>query len=109
MEEARYLSAILNSEVLQSGVKQYQSQGQWGTRDFDKYVFNLPIPRFDAANPLHGELAHAAQTAEEIASAVQVKENEHFTRARARVRSALAEHGIAAQMERLVGKVFKGG
>ena len=109
MEEARYLCAILNSDVLQSGVKQYQSQGQWGARDFDKYVFNLPIPRFDAANPLHGDLAHAAQTAEAIASAVEVKENEHFTRARARIRAAFAEHGIAAQLERLVGKVFRGG
>ena len=109
MEEAGYLCAILNSDVLQSGVKQYQSQGQWGARDFDKYVFNLPIPRFDAANPLHGELAQAAQTAEAIASAVEVKENEHFTRARARVRATLAEHGVTVQLEQLVGKVFKGG
>lgn len=109
LEEARYLCGILNSETLQSGVKQYQSQGQWGARDFDKYVFNLPIPRFDAGNPLHGELAQAAKTAEAIATAVEVKEDEHFTRARARVRSALAEHGVAAELERLVGEVFKGG
>ena len=109
MEEARYLCGILNSEALRSGVEQFQAQGQWGARHFDKYVFNLPIPRFDAANPLHGELAQAAQTAEAIATAVQVKEAEHFTRARARVRSALAEHGVAVQLERLVGEVFKGG
>ena len=94
LEEARYLCGILNSEALRSGVKQFQVQGQWGARHFDKYVFNLPIPRFDAsAIALHGELAQAAKTAEEIANAVQVKEDEHFTRARARVRSALAEHG----------------
>ena len=109
MEEAGYLCGILNSEALRSGVEQYQSQGQWGARDIDKYVFNLPIPRFDAANPLHGELAQAAQTAEAIATAVEVREDEHFTRARARVRAALAEHGVAAQLERLVGEVFKGG
>ena len=109
VEEARYLCAILNSEALRSGVEQFQARGQWGTRHFDKYVFNLPIPRFDAANPLHGELAHAAQTAEAIATAVQVKEAEHFTRARARVRSALAEHGVAVQLEQLVGEVFRVG
>ena len=107
--EARYLCGILNSEALRSRVEQYQVQGQWGARHFDKHVFNLPIPRFDAANPLHGELAQAAKTAEAIATAVQVKEDEYFTRARARVRSALAEHGIAAQLERLVGEVFRGG
>ena len=106
MEEAGYLCAILNSEALRSGVERFQAQGQWGARDFDKYVFNLPIPRFDAGNPLHGELAHAAQTAEAIANAAEVKENEHFTRARARIRSALAEHGIAGQLEQLVGKVL---
>ena len=45
---------------------------------------------------------------EEIANAVEVKEDEHYTRARTRVRSALAEHRIAAQLERLVGEVFRG-
>ena len=109
LEEARYLCGILNSEALRSRVEQYQVQGQWGARHFDKYVFNLPIPRFDAGNPLHGELAQAAKKAEEIANAVEVKEDEHFTRARARVRSALAEHGVAAQLEQLVGKVLRGG
>ena len=109
LEEARYLCGILNSEALRSGVEQFQAQGQWGARDFDKYVFNLPIPRFDAGNSLHCGIAQAAETAEEIANAVEVKEAEHFTRARARVRSALAEHGVAAQLERLVGEVLGGG
>ena len=72
-------------------------------------MFNLPIPRFDAADPLHGELARVAKTAEAVANAVEVKEDEHFTRVRARVRSALAEHGIAAQLERLVGEVLGDG
>ena len=107
LEEARYLCGILNSEALRSGVEQFQAQGQWGARDFDKYVFNLPISLFDSSNALHCEIAQAAKTAEEIANAVQVKEDEHFTRARARVRSTLAEHGVAGQLERLVGEVFK--
>ena len=52
-EEARYLRGILNSDTLRRGVEGYQSQGQWGARDFDKYVFKLPIPRFDQGNRLH--------------------------------------------------------
>ena len=107
LEEARYLCGILNSEALRSRVEQYQVQGQWGARHFDKYVFNLPIPRFNADSSLHRGLAQTAKKADEIANAVQVKEDEHFTRARARVRSALTEHGVAAQLERLVGKVLK--
>ena len=46
--EARYLVAILNSETARERVEAYQSRGQWGARDFDKVIFNLPIPRFDA-------------------------------------------------------------
>jgi hypothetical protein len=29
-------------------------------RDFDKVIFTLPIPRFDASDSLHNELAAAA-------------------------------------------------
>ena len=61
-EEARYLCGILNSKILRTSVERYQSQGQWGARHFDKYVFNLPIPRFDGNNPLHRELARSART-----------------------------------------------
>ena len=89
-------------------MERYQSEGQWGRRHFAGYVFNVPLPQFDSSNPLHCEIVQAAETAEEIAKTVEVKENEHFTRARARVRSALAEHGVAAQLERLVGEVFRG-
>ena len=107
-EEAYYLCGILNSEALRAGVEQFQSQGQWGARDFDKYVFNLAIPKFDGNDPLHRELARVAKTAEEVAKAVSEKEGEHFTRTRKRVRSALAEHGIAAELERLATKLLSG-
>ena len=106
VEEAGYLCGILNSEALRAGVAQFQSQGQWGARDFDKYVFNLPIPRFDKNDVLHNRLAEAARTAEEVANAVPKRKGEYFTRTRKRVRSALAAHGIAAQLESLVDEVL---
>jgi hypothetical protein len=34
-DEARYLTAILNSETARSRVAHMQSRGQWGARDFD--------------------------------------------------------------------------
>ena len=106
-EEACYLCGILNSEALRAGVEQFQSQGQWGARDFDKYVFNLPIPKFDGNNPLHRELARLARTAEEIAETVSEEEGEYFTRTRRRVRSVLTEHGIAAKLERLTERLLE--
>ena len=105
--EARYLCGILNSEALRAGVARYQAQGQWGARHFDKYVFNLPIPRYDSGSSLHRHLAEAARTAEGVATLVPVKEGEYFTRTRKRVRAALSEHGIADRIENLVTALFQ--
>ena len=107
LEEAHYLCGIFNSEVLRAGVEPYQSQGQWGARDIHKYVFNLPIPKFDGRNSLHQEIADAAKTAEDVARAVPEKESEYFVRTRKRVRDALAEHGISEELESFVGELLK--
>ena len=105
--EARYLCSLLNSEVLRAEVEQYQSQGQWGARDFDKYVFNTSIPRFNEEDALHGELAEAAETAEAVANDVPLREGEYFTRTRKRIRSALTEHGIASRLEELAADLLE--
>ena len=108
IDEANYLCGILNSAVAQAGVARYQSQGQWGARDFGKYVFNLPIPRYDAGDGLHRRLAAAAATAAEVAGGVAEKEGEYFTRTRKRVRAALAEHGVAARLNELAAELLGG-
>ena len=108
IDEARYLCAILNSGTLRASVSRYQSQGQWGARHFDKYVFNLPIPRFDTDNSLHRALAQAAQTAEGIAQSVSCEEGEYFIRIRQRIRAALAEHGIARSLEHAAARLLGG-
>jgi len=106
--EAHYLIAILNSETARARVAQFQSRGQWGARDFDKVVFNLPIPRFDAGEQLHLDLADAAARAEEAAALVELPEGVKFQRARALVRAALAETGIAQRIDALVAKLLDG-
>jgi len=108
LQEARYLTGILNSETMRAGVEEYQSQGQWGARDFHKYVFHLPIPRFDGNNALHVRLAEAARTAERVAALAPKREGEYFVRTRKRVRTALAAHGIAARLEALTAELFRG-
>ena len=108
VDEAQFLCGILNSEVLRAAVEPYQAQGQWGARDFDKYVFNLPIPRFARDDTLHREIANAARTAERVAGDVPSRKGEYFVTTRKRVRAALAEHGIAARIEELVAELFYG-
>jgi hypothetical protein len=104
--EGRYLAAILNSETARERAEQYQSRGQWGARDFDKVVFNLPIPRFNARERLHLAIAQAAERAEQVAASVELPEGVRFQRARGLVRAALAEAGVAQEIDRLVAELL---
>jgi len=88
--------------------KPYQSRGQWGARHFDKVVFNLPIPRYDAKIKLHRDLADAAAKAERVAAAVALPEGVKFQRARSLVRAALQEAGLAAAIDALVARLLDG-
>lgn len=106
--EAYYLAAVLNSEAARSRAEQYQARGQFGARHFDKVMFNLPIPLFDAAEILHRDLAEAGAHAEAVAAQVELVEREKFQRARKRVRDALTEEGIGGEIEKLVEKLLDG-
>ena len=55
--EARYLTAILNSDVLTQLVRPLQARGEHNPRHFDKYIFRLPIPLYDPGNSEHQQLA----------------------------------------------------
>jgi hypothetical protein len=105
-DEAHFLCAILNSETARSRAEKYQSRGQFGARDFDKVMFNLPIPLFNASDALHRDIAEAGAQAEQVAANVELKEGEKFQRARKRVRDALAEDGIGGDIEKLVEKLL---
>jgi hypothetical protein len=105
VHEANYLCAILNSEAARSRAEQWQAEGQWGKRHFDKAMFNLPIPGFDMKLQLHQELAAAAMHAEFVASRVEVKD-EYFVTTRSRIRKTLIEEGIAGDIEKLVEKLL---
>jgi hypothetical protein len=107
--EGQYLTAILNSETTRKRVEEMQAKGQWGARHFDKVMFNLPIPRFDAGKALHTELASAATEAEEIAAAVDIPDGAAFQRARRLVRDALKEQGAAERIDSLVERLLEGG
>ena len=104
--EARYLTAILNSETARQRAEHLQARGQWGARHFDRYMLTLPIPRFDAQVALHLELGAEATHAEEVAELVKLEEGMHFVRARREVRTALAADGVAGRINRLVAQLL---
>lgn len=68
--------------------------------------FNLPIPLYDSKNALHRDLATAAGRAETLAKKVELKDGEHFTRTRRRIRQALIDHGVAGRIEALVARLI---
>lgn len=105
-EEARYLTAILNSETARAAVRHLQARGQWGARHFDKVMLTLPIPTYSPSDEVHVSLVEMAKRAEEIAGAVPAK-GVHFIRLRGNIRQALADDGvdtdINARVARLLG------
>jgi len=100
--EAGYLIAIINSAAVLAKITDLQPHGQRDKRDFDNLVWTLPIPEYDEREVLHRDLAAAASRAEAVAALVPLTDAQHFTAKRRAIRAALAEDGIAAEIEALV-------
>jgi hypothetical protein len=104
--EGLYLASILGSETARKKVESLQARGQWGARHFDKVMFTLPIPRFDADTKLHADLAAAGAEAEKVAAQVELPDDIYFTTARSRVRDALAGAGVSRRIDGLVARLL---
>lgn len=105
LDEAHYLTAILNSATLAERVAPYQSRGQFGARDFDLYVWYVPIPEYSPKLDQHRALAKLGARAEQVAAAVKLPDPVGFQAARRRVREALEADGVADAIEDLVTAV----
>ena len=101
LDEARYLTAILNSDVLTMAVRPMQPRGEHNPRDFDKYVFQLPIPQYDPGDAAHARLVVLAEHAEHVTSATTLPDV-RFERRRKYIRDALEHDGVAADINAIV-------
>lgn len=106
LQEARYLTAVLNAPTLGTIVEPYQSRGAFGARDFDKYVWYPPIPEFDVSNKNHCKLADLAAEAELLVSEMQLPSGTGFQKARKVLRDELRHRGLLARMDVLVKKLL---
>ena len=102
LDEARYLTAILNSPALTRLVAPMQSRGEHNPRDFDKYVWRLPIPLYAPSDDRHQRLVALAERAEGVAAEVDVSSLRTFQAQRRRIREALDAEGLAAEADALV-------
>jgi hypothetical protein len=55
--EAYFVAAVLNSNLIDKLIKPMQSRGSFGERDIHKKPLELPIPEFDPKNKTHTRLA----------------------------------------------------
>jgi hypothetical protein len=101
LDEARFLTAVLNSTVITMAVRPLQARGEHNPRDFDKYIFELPIPLYDERDVSHQQLVTFAETVEAVAAGVELPDV-RFEIRRRRIREALVEDGVAADIDAIV-------
>ena len=63
--EASYLLAVVNSDALADAAEMFMARGLFGARHFQKQGWKLPIPCYDAEEPLHVQLSELGATAEQ--------------------------------------------
>ena len=68
--EAYYVLAVINSDELAEAAETFMTKGLYGARDFQKHGWKLPIPRYDASEPLHVRLSELGRTAEQECQAL---------------------------------------
>ena len=101
LDEALFLTAILNSPSLTLAVRPLQSRGEHNPRHFDKYIFQLPIPLYDPDDTAHRWLVELATRAEQVVGNV-VLPVIRFEAQRRRIRDALVEDGVGLDIDAIV-------
>jgi SAM-dependent methyltransferase len=105
VEEARFLEAILNSDALTLRVRPLQARGEHNPRDYDKYVWQVPIPLYSPADARHVRLARLAEQAEALVSSLQLPRT-RFEAQRRVVRETLAASPVGQAIEALVAALL---
>jgi hypothetical protein len=105
-DEARYLVAIFNSGPLHNAVEPLMSEGLFGKRDIDKYVFAAQFPLFDPDDSGHAGLAQLSGRAEQVAAEVNLAQDWGFQKSRRMIREALQEHGVGIEIDAAVAELL---
>lgn len=108
LDEARFLLSILNSATLTHLVRPFQGRGMHNPRDFDKYIFKLPIPVYDPAETTHLQLVSLSERAERVAAQVTLPAV-RFEIQRRFIREALVRDGAAAEIDTIVATLLQYG
>ena len=78
-----------------------QSRGEHNPRDFDKLIWNLPIPLFDPETP-HNTARGPGRQGRGHAAQTDVSAHRTFQAQRRLIREALERDGLAGAIDQLV-------
>jgi hypothetical protein len=106
IEEARYLEAILNSSVLTDRLRPLQARGEHNPRDYDLYVWEVPIPEYDSSDERHTRLTDLATQAEAVATSVILPAGKRFETHRRIIRQTIAATEVGRAIEREVASLL---
>ena len=115
IEEAYYLLAVINSDVLYESVQSLMPKGLFGARHLQKHLWRLPIPEFDPSQELHASIAEAgAKAAAETGKQLEKLRKERGDKltvaiARRELRKWLRASEEGKAVEAAVGKLLGGG
>jgi hypothetical protein len=103
--EAQYLCAILNTAAFTELVRPYMSYGK-DERDFDKHIWQLPVPLYDATNDLHSRLSDRGAELETAIAGLELVPGRHFAAVRRDIRAFIAESEAGQDVEALVEELL---
>lgn len=103
-DEAHYLCAFLNSNIVHKGVKSFQPRGKYGKRDIGRRPFQLSIPEFSRKESSHIKLAKLSRKCnEKVKNHIFVKKGFRGIRGEA---SKVLENEIK-EIDRIVASILK--
>ena len=113
VEEACYLTAIINSSQLYERLRPLMPKGQFGARHVQTHLWRLPIPEFDGGDSLHVAISDAGRQATDGVERELVNLRQRYpkltvTIARREIRKWLRESAQGQQVEKVVGKLLGG-
>ena len=112
LNEAFYLTAILNSTLPNLMMKDFQTKGLFGPRDVHKKILDIYFPEFDKHNRKHSELAKLGEQSHEKVSDFMGKipdnlnlEAFHLGKIRIQVKEYLSD--VLKEIDILVNQILK--
>lgn len=112
IDECHYLTAILNSNITNLLMKDFQSKGLFGARDVHKKILDIFYPLFNANKKEHKKLAELSKSAHEKTKVYlekndikQVQGSNHLGRIRLNIKKELEQelHEIDLLVKIIIG------